>query len=75
MIRIRSSNIGWIMLAVIASAMMAFAAVCSSCNGSGRSSTSCMSCKGTGRTNSMQCMSCGGSGWLKCQFCNGSGHR
>lgn len=62
-------------LAIAAWAVTAYAAACSNCNGSGRTSMTCLQCKGTGRTNTMQCLTCGGTGWLKCSFCRGSGQR
>jgi DnaJ-class molecular chaperone len=71
----KGSKFGFGILAIIALAIMAYAAVCTNCNGSGRSSTSCLTCKGSGRNNSVQCTTCGGAGWLKCTLCRGSGHR
>jgi DnaJ-class molecular chaperone len=71
----KHSSIAYLVLALVASATIVYAAVCSSCNGSGRSSTSCQQCKGTGKVSSGQCMTCVGTGWLKCAFCSGTGHR
>jgi hypothetical protein len=42
---------------------------CSSCRGSGRSSTQCMSCRGSGRYGYGPCNTCGGTGFAPCVSC------
>jgi len=56
------------------SAGVAFAAVCSQCQGAGTGQFACDFCKGTGKNNGVKCVFCNGKGFQKCPACNGTGH-
>ena len=62
-------------ITLLASAGLAIAAVCTSCNGSGNGPFACFSCKGTGQQNGFRCNACNGRGFSRCSSCNGSGQR
>ena len=62
-------------LAFVASAGVALAAVCSTCNGSGNGPFACFHCKGSGQLNGFTCNFCKGRGATPCSSCNGSGQK
>ena len=62
-------------LSLLASAGVAFAAVCSFCQGSGTGTTKCITCKGAGENNGIKCNPCNCRGWSKCASCRGPGQQ
>lgn len=60
-------------ITTLATAGIAFAAVCQRCGGSGTGAFTCYSCGGSGQHSGMKCSSCNGTGFMKCPNCNGTG--
>jgi DnaJ-class molecular chaperone len=62
-------------LAFVASAGIAYAAVCRVCNGSGNGPFACFHCKGSGQLNGFTCNFCHGRGSTPCSSCKGTGQK